>query len=159
MAAAFRLARVLRLRETQRRVRQEEFAHLVARRENVEAEWRRTRSARARVLEEEAEAAEAMVLDAGVLHLSRRFDEALAAKEGDLAEAARQIDRAIAHQRAQLVAGRRDERKLLALEARHRERVAREEARQTEYHLDDLALSSHRRATLEERSGGARRAS
>ena len=154
MAVAFRLGRVLRLRETLRRVRQQERAQLVGRRSAVELQRRRATSERARVLEDEAEAAAAMVLDPAFLRLSRQFEAALATTERNLGEAAAELDRLLAQKRVELVADWREEQKLQKLTERHDARVDLEEARRTERALDELALARHRRNARKEGERG-----
>ncbi|HZR84490.1 MAG TPA: hypothetical protein VFD92_25550 [Candidatus Binatia bacterium] len=154
MAVAFRLGRVLRLRETLRRTRQDDVARLVVRRAGVEGERRRVVSERARVLEGEAEAAAHMVLDPAFLSLSRQFEAALAATESHLAEAAAELDRLVARGREELIGERREERKLLTLAERHRARLELEERWRADRELDELALARHRRESAQEGKRG-----
>jgi len=145
MTTSFRLARVLRLRRQLRRLRRQEADALAAGVATLEEEGRQLATLRTRLGEEEAAAAAAGVLTPALLQLRRAYDHALAARERTAAARATEQRSALDAKREELLEARREERKLLRLEAVHRQRVAEAEGRRLDRLLDELALQAHGR--------------
>jgi flagellar export protein FliJ len=153
MTTSFRLARVLRLRRQLRRLRHHEAETLAAGLATLEEEGRQLATLRMQLGEEEAVATAAGALTPALLQLRRRYDHALAAREGAAAALAREQRGALDAKREELLDARREERKLLRLEAVHRQRVAEAEERRIDRLLDELALQAHGRLHKGENDG------
>ena len=142
--AAFRLARVLRLREQMRR---SDARGRAARRDrrDAPARARELGAARDRRAAEEAHAAAEGSLEPDALHVGRGYDAALAAAERRCAADAVAAPAALDAKRVELQHERREERKVLRLEETHRQRAGDEEAHRTSVLLDELAILRHGR--------------
>ena len=150
MAAPFRLARVLRLREQIRRLRTHEAEQLASRLADVRAEVERLATARERCGMFEGEAALAGTLTPESLRVGRAYEAALAATERARALEAVQLGHALDAKRAQLLRDRQEEEKYVRLAAAHRQRVLEDEAREAERTLDEIAVDRHRRNRKEQ---------
>jgi flagellar export protein FliJ len=139
MAAAFRLARVLRLRRQLREWAQDEVTHargaLAEARERVAA----ARAAQLRVREAEA-AAVVKGMPAEELVRHRAYEDAARARERTLAAETQKLAAELLRRRETLVARRREERQLEKLEERFVERREAAEEAAAMTLLDDLAL-------------------
>jgi flagellar biosynthesis chaperone FliJ len=145
MAAPFRLARVLRLREQIRRLRTHEAEQLAAQLAAVHVATARIVEERERRGLREAEEARLGLLTPDGLQVSRAYDAALAvAEKAHVAEGTR-LGLALAAKRAELLRERQEEEKYVRLAAAHRSRVLEDEAREAERSLDEIAVDRHRR--------------
>jgi len=149
MAAPFRLARVLRLREQMRRLRTHEVEQLAARLAAVRTEAKRVAAERERLGMAEAEQAVAGTLTPETLRVGRGYDAALAAAERVHAGELVRIGQALAAKRAELLRDRQEEEKYVCLAAAHRERVLEDEAHESERTLDEIAVDRYRRQQKE----------
>ena len=149
MAAPFRLARVLRLREQMRRLRTHEVEQLAARLAAVRAEAERVAAERERLGMAEAEQAVAGTLTPETLRVGRGYDAVLAAAERAHAGELLRIGQALAAKRAELLRDRQEEEKYVRLAAAHRERVLEDEAHESERTLDEIAVDRYRRQQKE----------
>ena len=149
MAAPFRLARVLRLREQMRRLRTHEVEQLAARLAAVRTEAKRVAAERERLGMAEAEQAVAGTLTPETLRVGRGYDAALAAAERVHAGELVRIGQALAAKRAELLRDRQEEEKYVRLAAAHRERVLEDEAHESERTLDEIAVDRYRRQQRE----------
>ncbi|MCC6850380.1 MAG: hypothetical protein IT294_17965 [Deltaproteobacteria bacterium] len=150
MAAPFRLARVLRLREQMRRLRGHEAEAIAARLGTARRDVARIAAERERCAEEEARAARAGVLTPETLQVGRAYDAALAAAEVAETQEAARLARALEAKRAELLRARQEEEKYVRLAAAHRQRVLEEEAREVDRVLDEVAVDRHRRRRKEQ---------
>jgi flagellar export protein FliJ len=151
MAAPFRLARVLRLREQIRRLRTHETERLVARLAAVRVEARRVVAEREGRGVLEAQQAVAGTLTPEALHVGRAYDTALAAAERVHAEDLVRLGHALDAKRAELLHDRQEEEKYVRLAAAHRQRGLEDEARESGRSLDEIALDRYRRNQKERR--------
>lgn len=151
MAAPFRLARVLHLREQMRRQRAHEVEQLAARLAGTRAELARLAAERLEVGRIEAGHAAAGRLTPDTLHVGRLYDASLADAERRRTDEAGRLGAALAAARAALLHDRQEEEKYVRLAAAHRQRVLEEELRDAERHLDEIAIDRHRRRQKEPR--------
>lgn len=142
--AAFRLARVLRLRGQVRRLRQLEADALAADAAELAARGRALADERDRRADDEARVA-AGLLGVDELQIGRAYDDALAEAERRCRAEAERVVTALAAKRVELQEERREERKFERLAAVHREREAEHEAQATSVLLDELAILRHGR--------------
>jgi flagellar export protein FliJ len=145
MAAPFRLARVLRLREQIRRLRTHEAEQLAARLVAVRADVQRLGAEREARGLAEAQQAVAGTLTPDALRVGRDYDAALAAAERAGAEEVVRLGHALAAKRAELLRDRQEEEKYVRLAAAHRQRVLEDEARESDRNLDEIAVDRYRR--------------
>lgn len=145
MAAPFRLARVLRLREQMRRLRSHEVEQLATRLAAVRAEAVRLAGERERLGAVEGQQAAAGTLTPDTLRVGRAYDATLAAAERIGAEEIVRLGHALAAKRAELLRDRQEEEKYARLAAAHRQRVLEDEARGADRVLDEIAVDRHRR--------------
>jgi flagellar biosynthesis chaperone FliJ len=145
MAAPFRLARVLRLREQIRRLRTHEAERLAARLAAVRAEALGVAAERERLGMAEAQQAVAGTLTPDALHLGRSYDGALADAERAYAVDMTRLGHALDAKRIELLRDRQEEEKYVRLAAAHRQRGLEDEARESERSLDELAVDRYRR--------------
>jgi flagellar export protein FliJ len=149
MAAPFRLARVLRLREQIRRLRSHEAEQLAARLAAAEAAAARVVAEREALGAREAAEAAAGSLTPDTLRVGRAYDAALATAERAHAGEIVRLGQALAAKRAELVRDRQEEEKYVRLAAAHRQRVREDEARESERSLDEIAVERFRRRQRE----------
>ena len=149
MAAPFRLARVLRLREQIRRLRTHEAEQLAARVAAVRREAERVAAEREHCGLAEAAEALAGTLTPEGLRMGRDYDAALAAAERAHAADLVRLGHALDAKRAELLRDRQEEEKYVRLAAAHRERVLEDEARETDRGLDEVAVDRYRRQQKE----------
>jgi flagellar export protein FliJ len=149
MAAPFRLARVLRLREQIRRLRSHEAEQLAAQLAAAEAAAARVVAERDTLGAREAAAAVAGTLTPELLRVGRAYDAALATAELAHALAVVRLGHALDAKRAQLLRDRQEEEKYVRLAANHRQRVLEDEARESERTLDEIAVERFRRQQKE----------
>ena len=145
MAAPFRLARILRLREQMRRLRTHEAEQLATRLAAVHAETARIVDERDQRGLREAEEARLGLLTPDSLQVSRAYDAALAVAEKLHTEEGARLGLALAAKRAEVLRDRQEEEKYVRLAAAHRQRVLEDEAREVERSLDEIAVDRHRR--------------
>jgi hypothetical protein len=145
MAAPFRLARVLRLREQMRRLKTHEAEQLAARLVATRREAARIVTERVRLGEVEAEAAVAGMLTPDTLRVGRAYDAALADAETARSLEIVQLGHALDAKRAEVLRARQEEEKYVRLAAAHRQRVVEEEAHELDRMLDEIAVDRHRR--------------
>jgi flagellar export protein FliJ len=134
----FRLSRVLRLKEQLRRLRQSEAEALVAHASRL-ADHRRELGHRREQAQQKERRAAAQGIGSAELAISRGYDEALAAKQANIAERQAETREALARKRDEVTSERREERKFLRLGELHVERERKREATETERLLDELA--------------------
>jgi flagellar export protein FliJ len=149
MAAPFRLARVLRLREQIRRLRTHEAEQLAARVAAVRREAERVATEREQLGLAEAAQAVAGTLTPEVLRMGRDYDAALAAAERVHAENHVRLGHALDAKRAELLRDRQEEEKYVRLAAAHRQRALEDEARESDRSLDEVAVDRYRRQQKE----------
>jgi flagellar export protein FliJ len=153
MAAPFRLARVLRLREQIRRLRTHEAEQLASALAAAQADAARVAAEREAVGRREAEDAAAGTLTPETLRVGRAYDAALATAEQAHALNVVRLGHALDAKRAQLLRDRQEEEKYVRLAANHRARVLEDEARELDRSLDEVAVERFRRQqTHKERS-------
>jgi flagellar export protein FliJ len=145
MAAPFRLARVLRLREQIRRLRTHEAEQLATQLTAVHAEIARIIDQRERRGLREIEEARHGLLTPDSLQVGRAYDAALAVAEKTQVREGARLELALAAKRAELLRDRQEEEKYVRLAAAHRQRVLEDEAREAERSLDEIAVDRHRR--------------
>lgn len=150
MAAEFRLARVLRLREQMRRLRAHEVEQLAVELVAARAHAARIVAERERVVTEEGEAAAAGTLTPAGLQVGREYEAALAAAEAAQAREIVRLGQALEAKRAELVEARQEEEKYVRLAEAHRQRVLEEEAHELDRMLDEIAVDRHRRRQKEQ---------
>lgn len=153
MAAPFRLARVLRLREQLRRLRAHEAEQLAAQLYAAQREARRLAAERMRCGEAERQAALAGRLTPAVLQVGRTYDGALAERERAQLAAVERLAVALEVKRAELRRERQEEEKYVRLAEAHRQRTLAEEARELDRTLDEVAIDRHRRNRKERNDG------
>lgn len=149
MAAPFRLARVLRLREQIRRLRSHEAEQLAAELAATEAAATRVIAAREENGAREAASAAAGTLTPETLLIGRAYDAALATAEQAHALNVVRVGVALDAKRAQLLRDRQEEEKYVRLAANHRQRALDDEARESERTLDEIAVERFRRQQKE----------
>jgi flagellar export protein FliJ len=145
MAAPFRLARVLRLREQLRRLRTHEAEQLVTELAAARAEVARIAGEREHNGAVEAAEAVAGRLTVESLRVGRAYDAALAAAEAVRVADAVRIGHALDAKRAEVLRARQEEEKYVRLAEAHRERILEDETRETDRALDEIAVDRHRR--------------
>ena len=153
MAAPFRLARVLHLREQIRRLRTHEAEQLAAQLAAVRVEAARVAGEREGLGMAEAQQAMVGTLTPDALYLGRAYDAALAAAERAHAENLVRLGHALDAKRAELLHERQEEEKYVRLAAAHRQRALEDEARESARSLDEIALDRYRRTQEEHRHG------
>ncbi len=143
MTPRFRLARVLGVRTQLRRVIQDEVALLGAQLAGL-----RTRVAEARAAQAQVQHAVETATGVGVTGAELRqfgmYERALAGRETVLVAESLRVAEAIARGREELLARRRDERKLERLRDRAEVRAQQEEARQEALLIDDHVMRQRR---------------
>jgi flagellar export protein FliJ len=150
MAAPFRLARVLRLREQMRRLKTHEAEQLAARLAVVRDEAAQIVAERERLGEVEEEAARTGMLTPDTLRVGRAYDDALASAEAARLAAIVKLGHALDTKRAEVLRARQEEEKYLRLAEVHRQRVLEEEAHEFDRTLDEIAVDRHRRNQKEQ---------
>jgi flagellar export protein FliJ len=140
MAARFRLGRVLRLRTQLRKLVQDEVALLGASLAAVRARIEEAERAQVVLHEEAARTLCGDGMTGADLARLGTWGQALAAREAALVAEGEHMAAAIVRGREELVARRREERKLERLRERALVRAQAEEARREALLLDDLAL-------------------
>jgi flagellar export protein FliJ len=153
MAAPFRLARVLRVREQIRRLRTHEAEQLATQLAAAQSQVAAVRAERDRLGVLEAEHAAAGTLTPDSLQVTRAYDGALAdAERAHVAETGR-LGHALDAKRAQLLRDRQEEEKYVRLAEAHRQRVREDEARESDRTLDEIAVERFRRMRKERDHG------
>lgn len=153
MAAPFRLARVLRLREQLRRLRAHEAEQLAAQLTAARQEAMHIATERERCGEEEGRAALAGLLTPVSLQIVRTYDGALASRERAQHAEVERLAAALEVKRAELRRERQEEEKYVRLAEAHRQRTMAEEARELDRALDEIAIDRHRRNRKEQHDG------
>jgi flagellar export protein FliJ len=143
MSRPFRLSRVLNLHTQLRKLRQHEAADLAATVHSLEANRRALRAARDDLGAEEARIAGRGEFEARSLELYRSYAAALEMQEQVCAVQVEEARAALVAKRDELVAQRREERKLLRLAELHGQSVAEEDSRLADRLLDELAIQRH----------------
>jgi flagellar export protein FliJ len=150
MAAPFRLARVLRLREQMRRLKTHEAEQLATRLVAARADATRIVAERERLGAIEAESARLGMLTPDTLQVGRAYDDALASAEAARVAEIVTLGHALDAKRAEVLRARQEEEKYLRLAEVHRERVLEEEAHEFDRTLDEIAVDRHRRNQKEQ---------
>ena len=136
--APFRLSRVLRLKEQLRRLRQSEAEALAAHATRL-ADHRRELGHRREQAQQTERRAAAQGIASAELAISRGYDDALAAKQANLAQRQVETHEALSRKRDEVKSERREERKFLRLGELHVERERKRATSETERLLDELA--------------------
>lgn len=153
METGFRLARVLRLQQQMRRLRQHEADSLSRNLASIERKGASLAGVREQLHQDEARAARSGPLMPEIWWLRRTFDAALAFTQRQFASQAAEHRAALEAKRTQLAQERREERKFLRLEDTHRRRVLDSEDRASARLLDEIAIEAHRRTRKESKGG------